>query len=72
MITFPNTTAQPLSIQIKADGIVEGTNAIQRNGNVYTFTSNLEEASIVIDASNIVLDGAGFTLEGEIYQVKRR
>jgi parallel beta-helix repeat protein len=68
MITFPNTTAQPLSIQIKADGIVEGTNAIQRKGNVYTFTSNLEEASIVIEASNIVLDGAEFTIE-EIYQL---
>jgi parallel beta-helix repeat protein len=62
-------TAQPIFVSIKADGNVEGTSAIQRNGNVYTLTSNLEEASIVIDASNIVLDGAGFTLQGEIYQI---
>ena len=62
-------TAQPLSISITADGNVEGTSAIQRNGNVYTLTSNLEEASIVIDASNVVLDGAGFTIQGEIYEI---
>jgi parallel beta-helix repeat protein len=61
-------TAQPLLISITADGNVEGTSAIQRNGNIYTFTSNLEEGSIVIEASNIVLDGAGFTL-GEIYRI---
>lgn len=62
-------TAQPLLISIKTDGDIEGTSAIQRNGDVYTFTSNLEEASIVIDASDIVLDGAGFTLQGEIYEI---
>jgi hypothetical protein len=61
-------TAQPLLVFITTDGNVEGTSAIQRNGNAYTFTSNLE-ASIVIDASNIVLDGAGFTLQGEIYEI---
>ena len=60
--------AQPLLISITADGNVEGTSVIQRDGNVYTFTSNLEEGSIVIEASNIVLDGAGFTL-GEIYRI---
>jgi hypothetical protein len=37
-------------------------------GNIYTFTSNLEEASIVIEASNIVLDGADFAI-GEIYKI---
>jgi len=62
-------TAQPLNIHITTDGSVEGTSTILRSGNVYTFTSDLEEASIVIDASNIVLDGAGFTLQGEIYAV---
>ena len=56
-------------VNITTDGSVQGTNAIQRSGNVYTFTSNLEEASIVIEASNIVLDGAGFTLQGEIYKI---
>jgi len=63
VVTIQQVTAQPLLISITADGNVEGTSAIQRNGNVYTFTSNLE-ASIVIDASNIVLDGAGFTVKG--------
>ena len=61
-------TAQPLLISVTADGTVEGTSAIQRDGNTYTFTSNLEEGSIVIEANNIVLDGAGFTL-GEIYRI---
>ncbi len=69
IVVITNVTAQPLLISITADGNVEGTSAIQRNGNVYTFTSNLEEASIVIEASNIVLDGAGFTLQGEIYRI---
>lgn len=64
VVTIQQVTAQPLSISITADGNVEGTSAIQRNGNVYTFTSNLEEASIVIEANNTVLDGAGFTLKG--------
>jgi len=53
------------AIFIKADGNLEGTNKIQRVGNIYMFTSNIE-AAIVIEASNIVLDGAGFTLQGEI------
>ena len=60
--------AQPILISITAEGKVEGTSVIQRNGNIYTLTSNLEEGSIVIEASNIVLDGAGFTL-GEIYKI---
>ncbi len=66
---FPNVAAQPLFVSITSDGNVEGTNAIQRNRNIYTLTSNLEQASIVVEASNIVLDGAGFTLQGEIYKI---
>ena len=53
------------TIVINADGSVEGTEKLQRDGNIYTFTSNIE-GSIVIEGSNVVLDGAGFTLEGEI------
>ena len=68
-VAIQQTSAQPLFITITADGTVEGTTAIQRNNNIYTFTSNLEQASIVIEASNIVLDGAGFTLQGELYKV---
>jgi parallel beta-helix repeat protein len=58
-------TAQPLFVSITAEGNVEGTTTIQRYGNIYTFTSNIE-ATIVIEASNIVLDGSGFILQGEI------
>jgi parallel beta-helix repeat protein len=61
--------AQPFNVYITADGSVEGTSTILRSDNVYTFTSDLEEASFVIDASNIVLDGADFTLQGEIYKI---
>jgi parallel beta-helix repeat protein len=68
MVAIPHVTAQPIFVSITTDGNVEGTSAIQRNGYVYTFTSNLVEASIVIEASNIVLDGAGFTI-GEIYKI---
>ena len=68
MVATQHVTAQPLNVYITADGNVEGSSTIQRNGNVYTFTSNLE-ASIVIEASNIVMDGAGFTLQGEIYKI---
>ncbi len=53
------------TIVIGADGSIEGTDKIQRDGNIYTFTSNIE-GSIVIEGSNVVLDGASFTLQGEI------
>lgn len=65
VVTTQEVTAQPLNIYITADGNVEGTTTIQRNGNIYTFTSNIE-GSIVIEGSNVVLDGAGFTLQGVI------
>jgi parallel beta-helix repeat protein len=68
-VAIQQVTAQPLLISITVDGTVEGTTAIQRNGNIYTLTSNLEQASIVIDASNIMLDGAGFNFHGEIYEL---
>jgi len=69
VVATQQVTAQPFTVYITADGSVKGTSTILRSGNVYTFTSNLEEASIVINASNIVLDGAGFTIQGEIYQI---
>jgi parallel beta-helix repeat protein len=60
-------TTSSIIISIKADGTLEGTNSIQRNGNVYTFVSDIrstDEVEIVIDASNVVLDGAGRTFQG--------
>ena len=52
------------TIFIQPDGTLSpATSAIQRNGDTYTFTSNLY-AAIDIFKSNIVLDGAGYTLSG--------
>ena len=53
------------AIHIKADGSVEGTNAIQHDGNVYTFTANIDNAyGIIIEKDNIVIDGASYALQG--------
>jgi len=51
------------TIYIKADGLVEGTDKIQRDGNVYTFTDNIN-GSIVVERDNVVVDGASYTLQG--------
>jgi parallel beta-helix repeat protein len=56
------------TIYIRSDGTVEGTDKIQRNGNIYTFLGNISiEGSlvdgIVVEKDNIVIDGAGYTLQ---------
>jgi len=51
------------NIEITEDGDVTGTDKIQRNGNLYTFTENIV-GSIVVFRSCIVIDGAGYTLQG--------
>ncbi|MCZ2809116.1 MAG: hypothetical protein O2V44_07165, partial [Candidatus Bathyarchaeota archaeon] len=51
------------SIEITEDGAVNGTDQIQRSGNVYTFTGDIV-GSIVVFRSGIVVDGAGYTLQG--------
>jgi parallel beta-helix repeat protein len=52
------------TIYIRADGTVEGTEAITSLDNVtFTFTANLND-SIVVERNGIVLDGAGYTLQG--------
>jgi len=51
------------SIEITEDGDVNGTDKIQRSGNVYTFTGDIV-GSIVVFRSGIVVDGAGYTLQG--------
>jgi parallel beta-helix repeat protein len=66
MINSQPVKSQPSeTIYIRADGTVEGTDKIQRDGNVYTFTGAID-GSIIVNGSNIVLDGAGFILNGEI------
>jgi len=51
------------TIYIRADGSVEGTDKIQRDGNAYTFTDNIYN-EIVVERDNIVVDGAGYAVQG--------
>jgi parallel beta-helix repeat protein len=52
------------TISIEADGSVEGTDRIQRVGNIYTFTDNIVNQLIVVERDDIVVDGAGYSLQG--------
>jgi hypothetical protein len=63
----------PGAILIKSDGTIEGSNKLQRNGNVYTLTSdvNVEFSNylaheltpfLVIERDNIVVNGGGHTV----------
>jgi len=51
------------TIYIKADGSVEGTDKIQRVGDIYTFTDNIYD-EIVVQRSSIVIDGNGYIVQG--------
>jgi parallel beta-helix repeat protein len=51
------------TIYIRADGSVEGTDKIQRVGNVYSFTDNIYD-SIIVERENAVIYGAGYMLQG--------
>ncbi len=56
-LAFPTTT-------IKSDGSVEPSSSpILRDGNVYSFTGNLN-GSLIVEKDGIVVDGAGFALFG--------
>lgn len=61
------------TITIKADGTIEGTDLIQRNGNSYTFRGNIT-GFITIQKDNIVLDGAGYWLQadGDAFTLQHR
>ena len=50
-------------IYIRADGSVEGTENILRNGNVYSFIENIY-GNIVVEKNDIIIDGDGFILSG--------
>ena len=65
-VSFPQievVNAQNI-IYIKADGTIEGTDQIQRNGNLYVLTSNIS-GGIQIQISNIIFEGSGYTLQGD-------
>ena len=50
------------TIYIRADGSVEGTDKIQREGNIYTFSDNIN-GELVVEKNDIVVDGAGYVLD---------
>jgi parallel beta-helix repeat protein len=51
-------------IYIMADGSVTRPDKIQRQGNVYSLTSDLDILPIVVECNNIILDGRGFSSKG--------
>ena len=51
------------TIYIRATGEVEGTDKIERDGNLYTFADNIYD-EIVVEKGNITIDGNGYTLQG--------
>jgi parallel beta-helix repeat protein len=61
-------TQSPEVIYIRANGSIEGTDKIQRDGDIYTLTADLS-AGIQVEKSYIIVDGAGYILQGdgEIY-----
>jgi parallel beta-helix repeat protein len=50
------------AITIKASGNIEGTDKIQRDGDVYLFTGSIS-GSIVVERDNIIIDGAVYVLQ---------
>ncbi|MBE0511416.1 right-handed parallel beta-helix repeat-containing protein [Candidatus Bathyarchaeota archaeon] len=77
IVSFPkiNMVEASGSIHIRADGSVEGTDKIHRDGNVYVFTGKISidygDYGIEVDRDNIVIDGAGFTLLGTAAYISR-
>lgn len=53
----------PSGIRIISGGRVEGTDLIQRSGNIYTLKGDIH-STIVVLRDGIVLDGAGYNLQG--------
>lgn len=51
------------TVYIRDDGSVDGTDSIQRDGNIYTFIGNIND-EIVVEKDDIIVDGAGFAIQG--------
>lgn len=56
------------TIYIRSDGNVEGTDKLQRDGNIYTFLGNISidgsgTDGFIVERDNIVIDGADYTLQ---------
>jgi len=75
IISLCAVNTQPVSSQevgiiyILSDGsVVTSTNLtvpIQRAGDIYTFTDNIDNYYLVVQRDNIVIDGAGYYLAGQ-------
>jgi len=67
-VSILTANIQPVSasgtIYIKPDGTVDGTDKIQQDDDVYTFTDNIYDKIVVVQIDNIVINGAGYTLQG--------
>jgi len=65
LVTLPNVEIVKAegTIYIRADGTVEGTDKIQRVGNIYSFKDNIYD-SIIVERENAVIDGSGYLLQG--------
>ena len=65
-LTFLDTkivAAQDGQIIIRVDGSIEGTDRIERDGDIYTFTGDIY-GIIKVERNFTVIDGAGHTLQG--------
>jgi parallel beta-helix repeat protein len=51
------------TVYIRADGAIEGTDKILRDGDVYTLTGDIS-GGIKVERNFTVIDGAGYTLQG--------
>ncbi len=61
---MPIPIPQP-ALVIRSDGNVDPASApIHRDGNIYTFTDNIEGYTIAVERDSIVLDGNGYALRG--------
>lgn len=60
ILTLPSRTTPPRPsgiIYIRADGSIDPSEAlIQQNGDIYTFTNNIND-SIIVEKDNVVIDG---------------
>jgi parallel beta-helix repeat protein len=66
LASFPqiDTSKAESTIYIRADGSVEGTDNIQRNGDIYTFTGDIS-GWIQVQSNNIIIEGTWHTLQGD-------
>ncbi|MCW4021562.1 MAG: right-handed parallel beta-helix repeat-containing protein [archaeon] len=64
LIVFPKVSLANAqgAITIQADGTIEGTDKIVREGNMYTFLENITVNSIVVERDDIVIDGSNYSL----------